>query len=1021
MSFLRRWLPALLAVLVPLGAQAQGARGIVTGKVVESESRLPIAAAQVTVVGTTITTTTRPDGSYRIPNAPAGSIELRVLRIGFSDTRRTVRVVAGQVVSLDIPMQKVAVNLTPVVTTATGTQDRSVVPNQIPTLDVTKLVDEAPIQNVADVLVSKVAGVSLQGGSSVGAGQRIRIRGTASLSLGNAPIVIIDGVRANSDNQQAFGTGGSPTSRLNDINPDDIETLEVLRGPAASATYGTDAATGVIVITTKRGRAGAPRFNFYTEQGLVQDRNEYPTAYTMWGRNAAGTASQDCFNITIAAGTCRPDSLTTFNLWRDPRASPLKDGYRFVYGANVSGGTEASQYFVSAETEGTSGTLTIPQFDQARLRRQGVTIDEKWLNPNDYTRSGARVNLDIRLPADVQLPIRTFFSTTFFRNPQDGNNTNGLGSHAYGGPGTFNRTTAAGDSLGGYRLFTPGDMFQQTTEQVAHRFVGSINPQWTPTSWLVARAALGIDFASATETNRCLRDQCPNFGQNRLGFVNISRTRDFRYTAEATATATFRLASWLNSRTTGGFQFVNNTGDNLNASGNQLPPGGLTITQASVYSANEGTFIARTAGLFVEQNLTFRNNFTLRGSLRGDNNSAFGQNFGTAYYPSVGATWSLQEEKWFPFKSTVNQFRLRTSWGRAGLRPGTTAALPFFASNVFRAAGADAPGLIFQQLGDISLRPETLTEWEGGLDVNLFRDRITLEVNRYDRRSEDAIVNRVVAPSFGTGTATQATNLGSVRNWGWEARLFTQVVDTKPFGLDVTFNFSRNDNRLRTLGTDATGNPIPPIIGNLIRQVPGFPLNGYWQRRYTYDDANGDGLIAPAELRPDTTIGFLGYSIPRNELSTILGGEFFGRRVRVQALFDYRGGHFIDNGTERFRCDTRNNARERVDPTASLERQARCAALFLPAATRTQFGYLEPGDYLRFRELAVTWRVPEDWARKVVRSRSLTVTASGRNLATWTKFTGVDPETTGPLGNVADEFQVTPPLSFFTLRFNIGY
>nr|MCU0636555.1 carboxypeptidase-like regulatory domain-containing protein [Gemmatimonadaceae bacterium] len=145
MSVIRRWLPALLVALVPLGLRAQGGRGIVTGTVTETDSRAPIAAAQVTVIGTTIVTTTRADGTFRIPNAPAGAIELRILRIGFSDARRAVRVVPGQVVTANVSMVKVAVNLTPVVTTATGTQDRSTVPNQVATLDPTKLVEEAPI------------------------------------------------------------------------------------------------------------------------------------------------------------------------------------------------------------------------------------------------------------------------------------------------------------------------------------------------------------------------------------------------------------------------------------------------------------------------------------------------------------------------------------------------------------------------------------------------------------------------------------------------------------------------------------------------------------------------------------------------------------------------------------------------------------------------------------------------------------------------------------------------------------
>lgn len=996
-----------------------------SGRVTEAGSGTPIGDAQVNVAGTSIGILTKADGTYILRGVPTGTVEVRVLRIGYGERKRSFTVAGGQTVSADFALSKVAVLLAPVVTTVTGAQRRAEVPNQISSIDVSKSIEESPVASISDVLVSKVAGVSLAGGSSVGSGSRIRIRGQASLSLGNDPIYIIDGVRTGGGNQQAFGTGGAPAGRLNDINPDDIETLDVLRGPAASAAYGTDAATGVIVITTKKGKIGAPRWNIYTEQGQVQDNNKYPLAYTMWGRNAAGTGI-DCNIQTIASGACRPDSLTTFNLWQDPRSTPLKNGYRNQYGVNVSGGNDALSYFVSGESEGTSGTLTVPQFELGRYDRTKVAAQEAWLNPNNFTRQGMRVNLDLKLSPNFTLPIRNYFTTSNFRNPQDGNNTAGLGSHAFGGAGTYNRLNGSAqagiDSLGGYRLFTPGDIFQQTNEQVTHRYIGSVNPTYSPTSWLSTRAALGLDFTSGTETNRCLRDECPNFGQNRLGFVSTSRTRAFQYTGEATATATFRPFNNYVLRTVGGFQYVQTYFDNVNGGSSQLPPGAQTVSQGSVPTSSEGTTISKTAGYFLEQNVQLFDRLDIVGRVRGDQNSAFGKNFGTVLYPGAGVSYRMQEEKWFPFKSVINQFRVRGSWGTAGLRPGTTAALPFFAANQYRANAADAPGLIFQQLGDLELRPETVTEREFGLDLNMWNDRMTFTVTRYNKVSEDAIINRVVAPSFGTGSTTQATNLGQVSNKGWEGIVTVRAVDTKPVGFDFTINGSYNTNNLDDLGVDAAGNPIPPIIGTTIRQTQGFPLNGFWQRKYTYTDANGDGLIATGEILPDTAITFHGYSAPRTEISTQAGLDLFNRRVRVTALFDFRGGFKIDNTTERFRCTTRLNSQERIDPTASLDRQARCAAALVPGVNNSVIGFLETGDFVRFRELAVTWRVPENLASRIPRMKNTTLTFSGRNLATWTKFTGVDPETFGGgLGNVQDEFQVTPPLTTFALRVNFGF
>lgn len=1023
MSVFRRTLGLLALALLPAALAAQSGRGSISGKVVETGTNLPIADAQVSLVGTTIGTISGNDGTFSLRNIPAGPVELRVLRIGFSDRRRNITVVAGQSVAVEFSLTKVALQLSPIVTTATGAQDRAAVPNQIATINPSKVIEEAPVQGVGDLLVGKAAGVSLIAGSSVGSGSRIRIRGTASLSLNNEPIYIIDGVRLNGGNQQSFGTGGAPAGRLNDINPEDIDDIQVLRGPAASATYGTDAATGVIVITTKKGKAGTARWNAYSEQGIVQDRNKYPQAYTMWGRNNAGT-QLDCNIQSIAGGTCRPDSLTTFNLWTDPRTSPLKEGYRRQYGLNVSGGTDAISYFVSGETEGTSGTLTIPQFELGRLSRQQIGLEQAWTNPNDYLRQSLRANLDIKVSPSFTIPVRTYYVNSRFRNPQDGNNTTGLGSHAFGGAGTYGRLSGGttGDTLGGYRLFTPGDIFQQTNEQTVQRYIGSLNPTWTPTSWLTTRAAVGLDYTGSSETNRCLRDRCPNFGQNRLGFVSTARVRQFQYTAEASASANYNPVSWVNARTTAGFQYVETSSDATFASSTQLPAGGQTITQGAVPAASEATTIAKTAGYFIEQNIALFDKIDVVGSVRGDQNSAFGRNFGTVLYPRGGVSYRMQEESWFPFKKAVDQFRLRASWGRAGLRPGTTAALPFFGANAYRTGSADVPGVIFQQLGDLTLRPETVTEAEGGFDISMWQDRLTFTLTRYRKVSDGAIVNRTVAPSFGTGNATQATNLGAVTNNGWEGLLTIRPVDTKPFGFDLTINGSYNSNNLDDLGRDQAGNPIPPIIGASIRQVAGSPLNGVWQRGYQYRDVNGDGMIAVGEITPDSTITFLGYSIPRAEVSTQAGFDLLNRTVRVSAMFDYRAGHKLDNTTERFRCQTRVNSRERIDPTAPLELQARCAAAQLPGALQTFAGYWENGSFVRFREFAVTWRVPEKWATKLPSIRNATVTAAGRNLATWTKYTGVDPETAGGgLGNVQDEFQVTPPLTTWTLRFNFGF
>ena len=454
--------------------------------------------------------------------------------------------------------------------------------------------------------------------------------------------------------------------------------------------------------------------------------------------------------------------------------------------------------------------------------------------------------------------------------------------------------------------------------------------------------------------------------------------------------------------------------DAYNANGAQLPPGGSTLSQASVPTVSEGTTISKTAGVFVEQNLQLFDRLDAVVSVRGDQNSAFGKNFGTAYYPRAGLSYRISESGWFPLKDQVNLVRLRSSWGQAGIRPGTTSALQFYGSNTYRETAADLPGLTYSALGNVNLRPETVTEIEGGVDLGLFDDRVTMSATYYNKRSKDAIIGQTLPASPG-GPATFTTNIGAVRNWGWEYLLTARPVQFSQFAWDFTVNGSYNSNEVLDLGG------VPAGTGST-RNAVGYPINSLWDRPYTYSDANGDGMIALSEVTVDSIQRYLGYSTPRAELSLQNGFDLFSSgQVRLTFLVDGKFGGLTDNTTERFRCSTRLNSRERIDPSASLDRQARCIAFLKPGTQSTNIGYFEKTNYARLRELAVTWRVPSALTSKLKIAKSATMTLSGRNLKLWSDFTGVDPETTSSVGNTQAEFQITPPLQTWTLRFNFGY
>jgi TonB-linked SusC/RagA family outer membrane protein len=926
-------------------------------------------------------------------------------------------VTAGSGAAVAVVLERRTLELAPVVVTVAGQQDRQTIPNAIANINAAQLTETQQINNVGDLLVGKAAGVQLLSGSQVGAGQRIRIRGTSSLTLSNDPVVFVDGVRIDSRaNAQVLGVGGAATGRLNDINPDDIENIDVIRGPSASALYGTDAANGVIVITTKRGRPGRAQINAYTVQGRATDPTKYPDAYTAFGKLVgganAGTAT-DCTLVTVAAGTCAIDSVRTYNLFDDPRATPLTSGANRQYGLQVRGGSDVSTYFLSGDYETQEGTLTIPAFDRERLTRVGVPLRAQALNPNNNIRSSLRGNFQFQPSSRLQIPATFYYVNTNTRLQQDANNTTGLYSNALGGNGTPRRVTSAGDTLYGYRAFTPGDIFQNVNRSDIQRIIAGVNPTIAPASWLTLRGNGGLDFSSQTDDGTCLRDRCVNNGQTRLGFRNSTRSRAFTYTADASASAAFQPFPWLSTRTTPGAQYLETTIDRNGAFGTQLPPGGLTVTQASVQTADEATTVAKTASVFLEQNLQVRRVIDLVASVRGDQNSAFGVNFGTAYYPRLAGSYRIGQESWFPLQGSVSNLRLRAAWGRAGNRPGTTSALPFFGALSYRQSSNEVPGVAQQTLGNLDLRPETVREAEGGIDLGLFKDRFTAEVTYYNKRSINNILNRTLAPSIGNGQNTRAENLGGIKNVGWEYLLRAQPLQRTNFAVDLTLNGSQNSNKLISLGQ------VPPIIGTTVRQIAGYPVNGYWARNYTYSDANGDKIIAPSEIQQDTAFSFLGYSQPRTEISFQTGVDLF-RYFRVSTLVDFKGGFRLENTTERFRCVSRNNARERIDPTAPLDRQARCAAALQTGALQNFAGYLEDASFTRFRELSVQARLPQAWLRRAGGLSSASVALAGRNLGVRTDYTGLDPETSVGQGNIQDDFQAPPPQRIWTVRISLG-
>ncbi len=1032
-----RWIAVVVAVLATATA-LEAQQGSVAVTVTEAGTGTPVAQAQVAITGTLLGGQTNAEGKFTIRGVSAGAHTVRVLRIGFAEAKLPVTVTAGATVNVEFTISAVAVSLTPLVVTATGTQMRKEVGNSVSTIDAIATVASSPILSVTDLLAARAPNVVITAGTQTGAGSRTRIRGVASMSLSNEPIFVIDGVRMTADvGSSSLGTGGAQPSRITDINPDEIENIEIVKGPSAAALYGTAAANGVVIISTKRGRAGTSRWTTHSEYGLIEDRNQYPTAYTLFGKATPTSTTQlgfnQCNNQRVGIGTCLVDSVAALNLFANDSLTPLGIGNKYSVGAQLSGGTEAVRYFFSGETEAETGVMQLPTFERDRLNREGTKIQDYTDRPNTSDRRSVRLNLNSAVNPKLDLALSTNWLNSNTRFSLESNATAGLGSQAFGGPGCIvcipNRVTAAqagqpvlNTPLYGYRAWTPGYTWQEKAEQDINRFLISGTANWRPVSWSQVRATIGDDFTGRVDHNLVFNGEGPPITATyRNGKANVSRTDIRNTTMDLVNTMSYNFKPALTFKTTVGVQYQNETFRQTQANGAELPPGAQTPNGALTRTATEATTLGKTLGAFIEEAAAINDRLFVNVAVRTDQSSAFGKAFKRVYYPKAQVAWVVSDEPFFKAPRWLSELRVRGSIGAAGVQPNSNDAIRFFATSLQSVQGSDQSGLQISALGNSELRPERSTEWEAGFDAKMLNNRVNFEMTHYNKRTQDALINAIVAPSAGSAASIRQ-NIGAVGNTGWEFQANTQVLDKRLLAMDMTVSFSTNDNKVISLG----GTPPQTGTTNWIKE--GYPIRAFFENRITgWQDKNGDGLITywadstMNEIFVTATDEFLGYNQPRHLASVNTGFDLLRRRLRIQSLFDYRGGHKWYNNTERIRC-TRPNCAGRMNPKAPLSVLATTtAALEHPA--RTNAGYFEDGSFIRWRDVSAQYMFSDATAARIFRARSANVVTSMRNVRKWTKYSGVDPESdfTGAEGDSPSEFQTLGPASYFTLRFNIVF
>jgi TonB-linked SusC/RagA family outer membrane protein len=1012
-----------IAVLLGLWAvsvaslDAQAQRGTIAGAVTDQVGGLPLAGVRITVVGTNRTALTNQEGKYTVTEVPAGAYTVQASLIGYGAATNQVSVTAGAILNVDFALKQAAISLDALVVTGSGEEQRvRESGTTVGRINAPERLTHAPVTSFGDLLSGTTPNVQvLPSAGTVGAGTRIRIRGLASLSLSNEPIYFVDGIRVESSSQSlSVGTGGQAFSRINDLNPEEIESIEIVKGPSAATLYGTSAANGVVRITTKRGLSGRTNWTTYSEVGTISDHNTYPTNYYSWGRNPAG-AVQQCFLLTAAAGGCVIDSLTSYNVLMDPATTINGTGYRGQVGLQVSGGSDVAQYFLSGEYDDELGHIRLPDAEYGRITAERAVSELPYsqYRPNEVKKVSLRSNIQAQLRRNVDVALKAGLVLSDGRLPQNDNNVTGMLPSGLFGKGFSGTRLPYGSDWG---FFRPGEVFSILAEQDITRFTGSLNATWRPTAHLSGRATVGLDHTNRVDLQFQALEEGPLFSTFRRGRRIDNRFTINQWTADFNGSGQYALSPNLSSKTTVGVQYVKEFNFQVQASGLELPPGGKTVTGGAIRNAGEQTAETVTLGAYIEQLFGYKDRLFLTGALRTDDNSAFGKNFSAVYYPKVQVSYVISDEPFFPPSLPVDNLRLRVAYGAAGQQPGTTDAAQFYLGSTSTIRGQDTPAVLVGSFGNDSLKPERSVELELGFDASLLNDVAHVEFTYYNKNTADALIQRRLPPSLG-GPVSQFENIGSVRNRGVEGLLTINTNITRGVGLNVTFSGSRNVNELVKLG-------VTPIAQGNVRNIPNYPLFGYWDRPILgYRDINNDGILTAGEVFVGDTAVYLGSSIPRTELSTNFAFTLFDNKLRIGGQLDYRGDYRLNNFTDYFRCTSSaaNNCRALNDPSAPLSEQARVIAGRTAALGATAAGFIENADFLKFREFSVTYFAPEAVAR-AMRATRASFTLTGRNLKTWTGYTGIDPEVNGNGQNDAPiDFLTQPPVTFWTFRVNLGF
>ncbi len=980
-------LACALVCIVALSARAEAQARQITGTVVEEEGEIPISSAQIQVKGTTIGTLAEADGSFTL-NVPEGDIVLAVRRVSYSPAEVTV---SANQSSVRIALKKDVLQLEQVVVTgqATGISKRNLA-NSVATVNAEQIT-KVSSQSIDQALQGKVVGAQIQTNSGApGGGNRIRIRGISSI-LGNAqPLYVIDGVIvsdmaiASGTNKvtRASGSGISvgsqenPDNRISDINPNDIQSVEILKGSAASAIYGSKASGGVILITTKRGRTGAPAFSLRTSIGTS----------ALSYRN--GSRRFQSLEDAVAVFGSEAEEY-----WDPNRVIDYEDElygnhpFNHETSLSISGGSENTQFYVSGLLRKEDGIVT------------NTYGNKKSLLANLDQRIGDRLKLSV----GSQL-IRNDNDRGLFGNDNRGNSI----GYALTKIPSFLDLRRKADGTFPDNPFWPSNPLQTVdlfeNKQTVWRNVSTVRAAFDAISadhhTLQLIAYGGADLLNQ-RNNVFSPPELQNERNNALpGTAAVSNTQNMQGNINLNAVHTWTPNASMSVTSQIGSQYELRTLDQTRTSAENLLGGLSVVTAGTVRDLDETRQRVEDFGIFAQTEVLLNERLLLTLGARADRSSNNGDPGKYFFFPKASASYR------FPglAPGLLDELKLRAAYGETGNQP-------LYGQKFTPLALSNIDGLGGFRVGSVrgasDIRPERQREYEVGADATILGSRGTLELTGFVHEISDLLITRTLPPT--AGYSSEVSNGAAMRVWGLEAALDLFVVQREKLQWQSRVNWAMNRSKITDLPVPAflisspqvgavkieEGKSATQIIGNDTLPEPG---------RKVVQVVIGDG-------NPAWTAGWS---------NTFTYGPF-----TLYGLIDHQQGGMLADGTWRH-YDLGQNSADYDDLTPTGEKVGDVRRTSYLQVTSI---YYQDATFTKLRELTLSVDLPERiWKSALSGIDNAQLSLSGRNLYTWTDFRGTDPEFFNyGASNVPDAVQRNreiapyPPSRSFWLTLSLGF